>query len=43
MTSTRFNGELEKELLRESPKMSDYVLGGAKPERSNPERSLERR
>ena len=42
MTGTRFNGELEKELLGESPKMSDYVLGGAKTEKSNPERSLER-
>ena len=40
---THRNSEPEKELLRESPKMADYVLGGVKPERGHLEQSVERR
>ena len=38
------HGNLEKDLLAESPKMNDYVLGASNPKGSpDPERSLERR
>ena len=38
------HGRLEKELLRESPRVNDYMLGESNPKASpEPERSLERR
>ena len=38
------HGNLEKELLAESPRMNDYVLGGSSAKGSpDPEESLERR
>lgn len=41
---TLSHGISEKELLRESPRMYDYVLGESNPEASpEPERSSERR